>query len=84
MTPQGEAMMARDLGLDQEIATEILDNKPATDFHNNVRIWEQVNNPTRESFKQAFPTVDTEVKYEYKKRINVSQNEEMEYALANN
>ena len=40
MTPQGEAMMARDLGLDQEVATEIMDNKPATDFHNNVRIWE--------------------------------------------
>ena len=40
MTPMGEAMMARDLGLDQEIATEIMDNKPATDFHNNVRIWE--------------------------------------------
>ena len=64
MTPMGEAMMAKDLGLDQEIATEILDNKPATDFHNNVRIWEQVIKPTRESFKQAFPTVDTEVNNE--------------------
>ena len=40
MTPMGEAMMAKDLGLDQEVATEIMDNKPATDFNNNIRIWE--------------------------------------------
>ena len=42
MTPMGEAMMARDLGLDEQTAydIEVEDNKPATDFHNNVRVWE--------------------------------------------
>jgi DNA-binding XRE family transcriptional regulator len=42
MTPMGEAMMARELGLDEQTAydIEVEDNKPATDFNNNIRIWE--------------------------------------------
>ena len=67
MTPMGEAMMAKDLGLDQEIASPLKiegEDEEQMFLHNNVRIWEQVIKPTRESFKQAFPTVDTEVNNE--------------------
>jgi len=43
MTPMGEAMMARDLGLDQEIASPLKiegEDEEQMFLHNNVRIWE--------------------------------------------
>ena len=43
MTPMGEAMMAKDLGLDQEIAAPLKiegEDEEQMFLHNNVRIWE--------------------------------------------